>query len=142
MVGRHQADGLCVEIYTDGSCKGNPGPAGCGIVLKYGAAYKEISQFLGPSTNNIAELMAIKIGLAALRRHDIPVRLYTDSQYCVGVLSRQWRTKKNTQLVAEIKEMIGRFSDFLIEYVPGHKNIEANERADQLANISLKKISR
>lgn len=129
----------CVTIYTDGACKGNPGPAGIGVVLCYKGKTKEISTYLGPSTNNIAELSAIKIALSALTRKNINVVIYTDSQYCIGVLSLNWQAKKNTRIIQEIKEEMNTFDKVKFQYVPGHRNIKGNIRADYLANLSIRK---
>ena len=122
-----------IELYTDGACSGNPGLAGAGVVLKYGEHVKTISMGLGRATNNIAELTAIKIGLEALTRKDIPIKVYTDSQYAVGVLSMGWNVNKNVELVDEIKVLIDIFKDVTFEKVKGHSGHEWNEQADQLA---------
>ena len=69
-----------ILVYTDGASSGNPGPAGIGILLRFGSREKEISKHIGIATNNVAELMAIKTALKAIRTTELPVRLYTDSQ--------------------------------------------------------------
>ena len=76
-----------VHIYTDGASSGNPGPSGIGVVLQYGEKTKEISKFIGNTTNNVAELEAIRTALMELKRRNLPVRIYTDSSYAQGVLS-------------------------------------------------------
>jgi len=126
-----------IVAYTDGASSGNPGPAGIGIVLRFGSHEKEISKHIGIATNNIAELTAIKTALKAIRPTQIPVRLYTDSQYCYGLLSLGWKPKRNEQLVAAIKKLTGRFRDLKILKVEGHAGIELNERADRLARDAI-----
>jgi len=122
-----------IVAYTDGASSGNPGPAGIGILLRFGSKEKEISRHIGIATNNVAELMAIKTALKAIRTTQIPVRLYTDSQYCLGLLSLGWKPKRNEKLVAAIKKLMERFKDLKILKVEAHAGIDDNERADRLA---------
>ncbi|MBW1894092.1 MAG: hypothetical protein JRI91_10420, partial [Deltaproteobacteria bacterium] len=68
-----------VCIYTDGASSGNPGPSGIGVWLKYKGHEKSISKFIGNSTNNIAELEAIKAGLNEIKKKELPIRIFTDS---------------------------------------------------------------
>lgn len=128
-----------IVVYTDGASSGNPGPAGIGIVLRFGAREKEISRHIGIATNNIAELMAIKAALKAIRTTDIPVRLHTDSQYCYGLLTLGWKAKRNEALITAIKKLMKQFKDLKILKVEGHAGIAANERADYLARAALNK---
>ena len=134
------ADKICV--FTDGASSGNPGPSGIGIVLRYGEHEKEISQFIGHATNNIAELKAIEAGLAALKNRDISVRLFTDSNYAYGLLVLNWKAKSNQQLVASIKKKMTGFKDLKIIKVKGHSGHPENERADYLATSAIKKAVR
>ncbi len=127
------ADERCVHVYTDGACSGNPGPAGIGVVLVQGARRKEISEYIGIATNNIAELTAIQKGLASLKKRHLPVRVYTDSSYAHGVLSLNWRAKKNQELIAAIRRGMQKFSDLQLIKVEGHCGVVENERADRLA---------
>jgi len=117
----------------DGACSGNPGPAGIGILLRFGPNEKEISKHIGITTNNVAELTAIRTALMAINTTHIPVRLYTDSQYCYGLLSLGWKPKRNEKLVAATKKLMGRFEDLRILKIEGHAGIDDNERADRLA---------
>ena len=126
-----------VEIHTDGACSGNPGPCGYGVVIRRGFHYRELSQYLGRGTNNIAELVAIKVGLAAVEDKSQPVRLYTDSRYCVGVLTKDWKVRANRELVGSIKKMIEHFDDLEVLKIEGHAGKPMNERADTLATSSL-----
>lgn len=127
-----------IIIYTDGASSGNPGPAGIGIVLRYGGHKKEISKYIGIATNNIAELKAVKTALETLKRKDLPIRIYTDSRYVQGVLADGWDTKKNLSLVASIRNLLTGFADVAFVKVPGHQGIEDNERADRLATDAIR----
>jgi len=125
-------DGAII-VYADGACSGNPGPAGVGIVSIDGTLRRELSHFLGEGTNNIAELMAIKLAAESIVVRDRPLRIHTDSQYAIGVLSKGWKAKANTEIVAATRKLLSGFSDLALHYVRGHSGIELNERADVLA---------
>ena len=131
------SDPDAIAVFTDGACGGNPGPAGIGIVLQYGHHKKEISRFIGDATNNIAELTAIKIALQEIKDPRLPVNLYTDSAYCQKTLRGSWKPKKNRKLIEEIKKEMTRFSSLNLIKVAGHKGIEGNEHADQLAQRAV-----
>ena len=122
-----------ILAYTDGASSGNPGPSGIGIVLRFGSHEKEISKHIGITTNNVAELTAIQAALKAITATEIPVRLYTDSQYCYGLLSLGWKPKRNEKLVAAVRGMMKRFKDVRILKIEGDAGIDDNERADRLA---------
>ena len=126
-------------VFTDGASAGNPGPSGIGVWLKFGEHEKEISKFIGNATNNIAELKAIQAGLAALKHKDIPVRLFTDSNYAYGLLVQQWKARKNQQIVETIKSMMSKFKDLKIIKIKGHSGNPGNEKADFLATSAIKK---
>ncbi len=122
-----------IHVYTDGACSGNPGPAGIGVVLVCGGRRREISAYIGEATNNIAELTAIRTGLAAVRDKSRPVVLYTDSHYAYGVLTLGWKAQKNRELVAAIREEMQAFPRLRLVKVPGHRGVPENELADRLA---------
>ncbi|MGD9410431.1 MAG: hypothetical protein PVJ54_01175, partial [Desulfobacterales bacterium] len=84
-----------IRVYTDGASSGNPGPAGIGVVLRFGKYEKEISEYIGLATNNIAELRAIQAGLLAVKKTDLSVRIFTDSRYAYGLLALGWKAKAN-----------------------------------------------
>lgn len=128
-----------IKIYTDGASSGNPGPAGIGVLLIFGDKTKQISQYIGKATNNIAELTAIKTALEQLKRTDLPVRIFSDSSYCIGLLTLGWKPKKNQELVAQIKMQMERFKDIGFIKVKGHAGIEENEIADRLATSAIEK---
>jgi len=129
-------DTVC--IFTDGASSGNPGPSGVGVLLKYGEHEKEISKYIGITTNNIAELEAIKTGLLELKKTDTPVRIFTDSSYAYGLLALGWKAKKNQTLVNAIRETISKFKDLKLIKVKGHAGHAENERADFLATSAIK----
>lgn len=128
-----------IIIYTDGASAGNPGPSGIGVVLRYGKHEKEISKYIGITTNNMAELEAIRSGLMAVKNSNLPVRIFTDSRYAHGVLTQGWKAKKNQEIIESIKKMISKFNDLKFIKVKGHAGIEGNERADFLATSAIKK---
>jgi ribonuclease HI len=130
-------DAIC--IYTDGASSGNPGPSGIGVLLRFNKHEKEISKYIGITTNNIAELEAIRSGLLAVKNTNLPVRLFTDSKYAYGVLVQGWKPKKNQDIIASIKKIILKFDDLKFIKVKGHGGIEGNERADVLATAAIKK---
>lgn len=127
-----------VHIYTDGASSGNPGPAGIGVVLQCGAQRKEISEYIGRATNNIAELLAIQKGLAAVKNRGLPVRVYTDSSYAFGVLTLNWKPKKNADLIGAIRRSMAAFADLKLVKVRGHRGVVGNERADELATSAIR----
>ena len=79
-----------ITMYTDGSARGNPGPGGYGTILMYGNHRKEFSQGYLHTTNNRMELMAVIAGLEAITNKDIPITIYSDSQYVVRAISEGW----------------------------------------------------
>ena len=122
-----------VRIYTDGASSGNPGPSGIGVLLQFKEREKEISKYIGMATNNIAELEAIRTGLSNIRNRKIPVRVYTDSSYALGVLTLGWKPKKNLELIQSTKILISYFTDIKFIKVKGHAGLRENEIADRLA---------
>jgi len=124
-------DAIC--IYTDGASSGNPGPAGIGVLLRFGDREKEISKHIGVATNNIAELEAIRTGLKALNKTRHPVRVYTDSTYALGVLTLGWKATKNVDLIRSTQAIMSTFSDLKVIKVKGHAGMAENETADRLA---------
>jgi ribonuclease HI len=137
-----------VELFTDGACRGNPGPGGWGILLRYGDKEKELWGGEAATTNNRMELMAVIRGLEALKKPS-RVRVYTDSQYVHKGISQWihgwkrngWRTAdkkdvKNVDLWKALDEAASRHS---IEWhwVKGHAGHPENERADVLANKGI-----
>jgi ribonuclease HI len=141
-----------IEIYTDGACRGNPGPGGWAALLLSGEHEREISGAEPLTTNNRMELTAVIRALEALKR-PVEARVYTDSEYVRrGVTewlaawkARGWRTAdrkpvKNQDLWARLDELRSRHH---IEWhwVPAHAGVPGNERVDRLANLAIDALS-
>lgn len=140
-----------VEVYTDGACRGNPGPGGWGVVLRYGEHEKELWGSEGQTTNNRMELTAAIEALRALTRR-CRVDLYTDSQYVrMGITEwlANWKRKgwknaarkpvKNQDLWQVLDEEAGRH-EVHWHWVKGHSGHPENERADALANRGIDEL--
>ena len=130
-----------INIYTDGSALGNPGPGGYGIVMKSGSHLREISQGFRLTTNNRMELLAVIKGLEALTRDGLDVTVYSDSKYVVEAVEKGWlwgwvkkgfKNKKNPDLW---QRFIPAFKKHKVKFkwVKGHAGNRENERCDQLA---------
>ncbi|KUM02599.1 ribonuclease HI [Chromobacterium subtsugae] len=141
-----------VEIYTDGACKGNPGPGGWGALLRYKGREKEIFGGERGTTNNRMEIMAVIRALASLNR-PCQVVVYTDSQYVQkgisewihGWKARGWKTAakepvKNADLWQQLDAERNRHLAVEWRWVKGHAGHEFNERADQLANKGVETV--
>jgi len=131
-----------ISIYADGACQPNPGKCGIGALLRYGKFEKEISEYIGEGTNNVAELTAIKVALEAIKRKDIPVVIYTDSRYAVDVLTGEKIAHTNTDLVVDLTYLMCSFDDINIHWIKGHNGNPYQERADQLANAAIAKATK
>ncbi len=132
---QHVSDRWCA--YADGACSGNPGPAGCGVVLvSPDGKMHEGFEYLGEATNNIAELTAILRALEWTPSSATGLTVHTDSQYSIGVLQRGWKAKANQELVRLAKESVTERRAHLV-YVPGHRGVPLNERADELARKAV-----
>ncbi len=128
-----------IEVYIDGSSKGNPGAGGAGIVIQ-ATATKEIIGIhgipLGTVTNNQAEFLALKHALIELNTQGLsgqPVNVLTDSQLVVGIFSQNWKARANLELVMEIRNLLNEFLQLTFAYVRGHNGNQGNELADSLA---------
>lgn len=121
-----------IIIYTDGACRGNPGPAGAGAILMYGPHIKKIWRGLGVSTNNIAEITAVKMALESITDRTKKVKIITDSKYVIGQLSQNWAVNKNKELIYETRDLVSQF-DIEFEWIKGHSGDKWNEEADKLA---------
>ena len=123
--------------YVDGACSGNPGPAGCGVVLvSPDGKMHEGFDYLGEATNNVAELTAILRATEWTPLEAGSLTVHTDSQYSIGVLQKGWKAKANQELVRVTKERVTARGAHLV-YVPGHRGIVLNERADELAREAV-----
>jgi ribonuclease HI len=142
-----------VEMFTDGACKGNPGPGGWGVLMRFGAHVRELHGGEPNTTNNRMELTAVIEGLAALTRR-CHVKLYTDSQYVQKGISvwihdwkrRGWRTadKKPVKNIDLWQRLDALSAEHQIEWhwVKGHAGHPENERADELANLGCAQVGR
>jgi ribonuclease HI len=128
-----------IIIYTDGACHGNPGPMGIGIVILDRGQRREVSEYLGTGTNNIAELTAIlrALELVAPSDRERMVLVHSDSSYALGLLSQGWKAKKNVELVEELRRVAAQFPNLRSVKVAGHAGVSENERCDQLANAAV-----
>ena len=140
-----------VEIFTDGACKGNPGPGGWGAILRYGTTEKEIYGASRNTTNNIMELTAV---IESLKNLNKPCELIitTDSKYVkIGITEwihnwkkNGWRTAakkevKNKELWIELDSLI-QIHSISWYWVKGHSGHPENERADLLANVAIEEL--
>ena len=135
-----------ITIYTDGAASGNPGPGGYGVVLLCGPHRKELSEGFRLTTNNRMELMAVIIGLGALRFEGCDVTVYSDSRYVVDAVEKGWvfgweknrfKKKKNPDLWQQFLVLYRRHRVRFV-WVKGHAAVPENERCDQLAVAAYK----
>lgn len=126
-----------IHVWTDGACTGNPGPAGLGVLIIDGAARRELSEYLGQGTNNIAELSAILRGLETVEDRARPVIVYSDSAYSIGLLTQNWKPKANVELVGKLRALTRQFADLRFVKVAGHAGVANNERVDELARQAV-----
>ncbi|UGS20964.1 ribonuclease HI [Flavobacterium cyclinae] len=132
-----------VHIYTDGAAKGNPGPAGYGVVMEMvGTPYKkEFYEGFRLSTNNRMELLAVIVGLEKLKNPKTKVLVVSDSKYVVDAVEKRWvfqwekinfKAKKNPDLWMRFLKVYRKHQvDF--QWIKGHNNHPQNERCDELA---------
>jgi ribonuclease HI len=140
-----------VEIFTDGACRGNPGPGGWGVLMRYAGKEKSLWGGESDTTNNRMELNAVIEGLAALKR-PCQVTLTSDSTYVLKGIQewmpnwrkRGWKTAskqpvKNVDLWQKLDAVIGEHKiDW--QWVKGHSGHRENEIADQLANRGIDEL--
>ena len=140
-----------VQLYTDGACKGNPGPGGYGTILRYSGREKEISGGERATTNNRMELMAAIAGLEALTE-PCEVTLYSDSKYLVDSVTKKWvygwkangwkKSDKQPALNVDLWERLLLMLEkhrVTFVWIRGHNGHEFNERCDKLAVAEAEK---
>jgi ribonuclease HI len=130
-----------VSVFTDGACSGNPGPMGIGVVVLHDGERKELGEYLGVGTNNIAELTAIARGVELAAAADRRMRVYTDSSYAIGVLSKGWKAKANQELIAGLRRQLAPLDVEFVK-VAGHAGVPENERCDELAREAVNSRTR
>lgn len=143
---------MSVEIYTDGACRGNPGPGGWGALLRYKDVEKELSGADKDTTNNRMELTAAIEGLNAVTR-PCDVLVVTDSQYVKNGITlwvknwqqRNWRGSnnkpvKNVDLWQLLDAAVKRHTQVKWEWVKGHSGHPENDKADELANLAIDEL--
>ena len=130
-----------IEIYTDGSARGNPGPGGYGIVLRFKGNYKELSQGFRMTTNNRMELLAVIVALESLKTKTHPIVVHSDSKYVIDAITKGWlrqwiqtgfKKKKNPDLWMRYVRASEGFQ-LSFQWVKGHAGHPENERCDVLA---------
>lgn len=131
-----------ITIYTDGSARGNPGPGGFGVVLLSGKYKRELSQGYRLTTNNRMELMAVIAALEALKKNDLEIVIYSDSNYVVKAITEGWLNKwikTNFKGGIKNKDLWLRYFQLQknhrihFKWVKGHAENFMNNRCDQLA---------
>lgn len=138
-----------VRIYSDGACRGNPGPGGWGVLLQYRDEERELYGAVDDTTNNRMELQAAIEGLKAITK-PCSIEIYTDSQYVRNGITQwlsNWRMKnwktangkpvKNIDLWQQLDSLCQNYQDLSWHWVRGHSGHAQNERADALANKAI-----
>jgi ribonuclease HI len=134
-----------IQIYTDGSSRGNPGPGGFGAILMWGDKVKELSEAYRKTTNNRMELLAVIKAIAALKTKALPVHIYTDSKYVVESVEKKWLDnwiktnfkggKKNKDLWLQYHQLAAPYQ-VKFHWVKGHSTNKYNNRCDELATTA------
>ena len=130
-----------IYLYTDGAASGNPGPGGWSVVLKCGALSKEMSGGFRLTTNNRMELLAVIMGLEAIKWENATVEVWSDSSYVVKAVTEGWlpqwiatgfKKKKNADLWLRFQAVSSRHK-VTFHWLKGHAGHPENERCDRLA---------
>ena len=134
-----------IILYTDGSSRGNPGNGGYGAILLWGNHVKKLSQGYKHTTNNRMELMGVIAGLEAIKKVEVPVIVYSDSQYIVNAVEKGWLKnwiktnfkggKKNADLWRRYHDLAKNFSIQFV-WVKGHADNPYNNQCDLLATTA------
>ncbi len=130
-----------INIYTDGSSLGNPGPGGYGIILEFNGKTKELSKGYRLTTNNRMELLAVIVALESIKTKKHSITVYSDSKYVIDSITKGWvnswknknfKGKKNKDLWLKYLSIHKDF-EIKFQWVKGHNGHPENERCDQLA---------
>lgn len=133
-----------VNIFTDGSARGNPGPGGYGVVLISGKHYKELSEGYRKTTNNRMELLAVIRALEAMKVEGMHITICTDSKYVCEAVEKGWvfnwqrnnfKDKKNADLWRQFLKLYPR-QHIRFKWIKGHAGHKENERCDKLATAA------
>jgi ribonuclease HI len=134
-----------IQLYTDGASRGNPGRGGYGAVLLFGHHRKELSQGYRLTTNNRMELLAVIAGLEAIKKNELAITVFSDSQYVVNAVEKGWLRnwiktdfkggKKNKDLWKHYHELAKKFTIRFV-WVKGHADNPLNNRCDELATAA------
>jgi ribonuclease HI len=134
-----------IKIYTDGSSRGNPGQGGFGVILLWNNHRKEISKGFRLTTNNRMELLAVITGLEAITKKELPIIIYSDSQYVVRAIEEGWLKKwiatdfkggkKNRDLWTDYYHLAQKMKIKMV-WVKGHADNPFNNRCDELATTA------
>ena len=123
-------------IHTDGGARGNPGPAGIGVVLtdESGEVFGEVAESIGVATNNVAEYKALIAGLElALSKGVTDIEIFMDSELVVSQIKGEWKIKKDTlrPLAVQARALMNKFDTFSISHVRREMNADADKLANQ-----------
>ncbi|MER2996914.1 ribonuclease HI [Pontibacter populi] len=133
-----------IELFTDGASRGNPGPGGYGVLLRWGPHVKELTAGFRKTTNNRMELLAVIVGLEAITKPGIPITVYSDSKYVVDAVEKRWvfgwqkkgfAGKANGDLWARFLRVYAKHNVKFV-WIRGHAGHPENERCDELAVAS------
>jgi ribonuclease HI len=132
-----------LKIYTDGAARGNPGPGGAGVVIVFpDGRRRRLSRPLGHTTNNRAELLAVRVALEAVAaEHETPMQICTDSQNVIGWLTGVYRVHSNAELISELRTTLEQFPHVRFVKVAGHSGDPGNEEANVLAQRAARGVS-
>ncbi|MBP5211160.1 MAG: ribonuclease HI [Bacteroidales bacterium] len=137
-----------IQLFTDGACSGNPGPGGYGVILRCGDYEKELSEGFAETTNNRMELLAVIVGLEAIKWENADVTVYSDSTYVINSVTKGWldswvlkdfKGKANPELWKRYLEAERRHNVKFV-WVKGHAGHPENERCDRMAVASYQKF--
>jgi len=130
-----------IEIFTDGSSRGNPGPGGYGTILRFKQHVKELTAGFRLTTNNRMELLAVIVGLESIKTNNLPVTIYSDSKYVVDAVEKKWvhgwhkkgfAGKANGDLWARFLRIYAQHQVKFV-WIKGHAGHPENERCDVMA---------